>query len=74
MYKCHINKKQFVEGLRYSATTLRNEYTEGKQTDLQVAKKFNCSKPTIQREIDLHIDFDQEKVDKEGIIFMNTIC
>jgi len=30
------------------------EYTKGKQTYQQLSEKYNCSKRTIQRKIDLH--------------------
>ena len=44
--------KQFVGGERLCAQTIWLEYTEGKQTYVQLAEKYGCSTKTIQRRID----------------------
>ncbi len=54
MYKCYVCKKQFAEGLRLNPASIWIEYTQGKQTYQQLADKYNCSKRTIQRKIDLY--------------------
>jgi hypothetical protein len=72
MYKCHVCKKQFVEGLRLNSATIWNEYHEGKQTYQQLAKKYNCSVRTIQRKIDLHVVSVPEKDVRKVIILMDT--
>ncbi len=48
------------------------EYTKGKQTYQQLAKKYNCSKRTIQRKIDLHNFSIPEKQARKAIILMDT--
>lgn len=51
---------------------LWEEYLRGKQTYLQLAKKYNCSKRTIQRKIDLHQIQTISKQVREVIILMDT--
>ena len=46
MYKCHACGKQFIGGERLVADIIWKDYREGKQTYLQLAKKYNCSKRT----------------------------
>ena len=48
------------------------EYQEGKQTYAQLSKKYNCSKRTIQRTIDLHSIVLPRKVARMVIILMDT--
>lgn len=45
-------KKVFQGGARLTPAKIWLEYTEGKQTYLQLAEKYNCSIKTIQRKID----------------------
>ncbi|HHX61068.1 MAG TPA: hypothetical protein GX707_10210 [Epulopiscium sp.] len=54
MYKCYICKRQFVEGKMLDPVIIWEEYTKGKQAYQQLAEKYNCSKRTIQRKIDLY--------------------
>lgn len=51
---------------------LWEEYQEGKQTYKQLAEKYNCSKRTIQRKIDLHEISFPTKRGKKVIILMDT--
>jgi len=48
------------------------EYTKGKQTYNQLAKKYNCSKRTIQRKIDIHKVFIPKKEARKVIVLMDT--
>ena len=48
------------------------EYQEGKQTYLQLSKKYNCSKRTIQRKLDLHDIPLPNKSPRPVIILMDT--
>lgn len=48
------------------------EYTKGKQTYQQLAEKYNCSKRTIQRKIDLHQVFMPQKNPRKVVILMDT--
>lgn len=48
------------------------EYLRGKQTYLQLAKKYNCSKRTIQRKIDLHQLSVRFKEARGVIVLMDT--
>lgn len=52
MYKCIACGKQFRGGKRLSPEKIWEEYTQGKQTYLQLAIKYECSTKTIQRKID----------------------
>ena len=72
MYKCYICKKQFAEGLRVDPSTLWSDYTKGKQTYKQLAKKYKCSKRTIQRKIDLHKVSIPKKEPRKVVILMDT--
>ena len=51
---------------------LWEEYLRGKQTYLQLAKKYKCSKRTIQRKIDLHQLTTNAKKSREVIVLMDT--
>jgi len=72
MYKCYICKKQFLGGDRINIATLWAEYSKGKQTYTQLAKKYNCSKRTIQRKIDLYQVFIPKKKPRKVVILMDT--
>lgn len=52
MYKCIVCGRQFKDTFRLDAAQIWQEYTKGKQTYEQLAKKNNCSAKTIQRKID----------------------
>jgi len=52
LYKCWTCGKQFLGGIRLNNDALWTEYTEGKQTYNQLAKKYGCSIKTIQRRLD----------------------
>lgn len=52
-YKCAACKKIFICKSEINLVQLWIEYTQGKQTYLQLALKYNCSTKTIQRKIDL---------------------
>ncbi|MBL4888325.1 MAG: hypothetical protein JKZ03_07790 [Flavobacteriaceae bacterium] len=51
---------------------LWEEYLRGKQTYLQLSKKYKCSKRTIQRKIDLHPLTIKSKSIRKIIILMDT--
>ena len=72
MYKCYVCKKQFSEGSRLNSNTIWEEYTKGKQTYKQLAKKYNCSKKTIQRKIDLHSVIIPQKKPRKVVVLMDT--
>lgn len=72
MYKCYICKRQFSAGNRVEIEVVWKEYCEGKQTYEQLAKKYNCSKKTIQRKIDLYQVKIPEKEPREVVILMDT--
>ena len=72
MYKCHVCGKQFIGGNRLDPKVIWQEYRVGKQTYFQLAKKYNCSKRTIQRKVDSYqISFPQ-KTPRKVIILMDT--
>lgn len=48
------------------------EYTQGKQTYNQLAKKYNCSKRTIQRKIDLYKVSIPKKAARKVVVLMDT--
>lgn len=72
MYKCHACGKQFVGGERLDSKQIWQEYQSGKQTLLQLSKKYNCSKRTIQRKLDLYRATLPEIVPRRVIILMDT--
>jgi hypothetical protein len=72
MYKCYVCKKQFTEGIRLNPTTIWIEYTKGKQTYEQLSKKYNCSKRTIQRKLDLYDVIIHKKTPSKVIVLMDT--
>jgi hypothetical protein len=72
MYKCYVCKKQFSEGIRLNPAIIWEEYTTGKQTYKQLAKKYKCSTRTIQRKIDLHNVLITEKEPRTVIVLMDT--
>ncbi len=51
-YKCSLCGKQFIGGHRLNNEKIWEEYSLGKQTYSQLAKRYNCSIRTIQRRID----------------------
>ena len=72
MYKCYVCKKQFLGGKRIIAKELLAEYIKGKQTYNQLAQKYNCSKRTIQRKIDLYQVSIPKKEPRKVVILMDT--
>lgn len=72
MYKCYVCKKQFLGGNRINIDELWVEYSKGKQTYKQLAKKYNCSRRTIQRKIDLHNIPVSKKEPRKVVILMDT--
>ena len=72
MYKCYVCKKQFLSGNRINIKELWLEYTKGKQTYDQLAKKYNCSKRTIQRKIDLYKVSVPKKEPRKVVVLMDT--
>jgi len=61
-----------VSGLRTEPIVIWNEYTNGKQTYEQLAKKYNCSKRTIQRKIDLYKVNIRKKEPRKVVVLMDT--
>ena len=51
-FKCAACNKTFAVEQRINTNFVWQEYTEGKQTYLQLASKYGCSVKTIQRRID----------------------
>lgn len=51
-FKCGACNRTFAVAERINTNTVWQEYTEGKQTYLQLASKYGCSVKTIQRRID----------------------
>ena len=51
---------------------LWEEYSKGKQTYQQLSEKYNCSKRTIQRKIDLHQVNIPKKQPRKVVILMDT--
>ena len=72
MYKCYIYKRQFLGGKRINSQEIWIEYTKGKQTYIQLAKKYNCSKRTIQRKIDLYTIIIPKKQIRKIVVLMDT--
>ena len=72
MYKCHACGKQFLGGKRLNPGIIWHEYRVGKQTYLQLAKKYKCSKRTIQRKIDQYQIAIPEKRPRKVIVLMDT--
>jgi len=72
MYKCYVCKKQFLGGKRIIIKELWEEYITGKQTYDQLAQKYNCSKRTIQRKIDLYQVFIPKKEPRKVVVLMDT--
>lgn len=72
MYKCYACGKQYIGGFRLVPAVIWKEYQEGKQTYGQLAEKYNCSKRTIQRKIDLHQVILPDKTAREVIVLMDT--
>ena len=72
MYKCYVCNKQFLGGTRINISELWVEYSKGKQTYKQLAKKYDCSKRTIQRKIDLYKVSIPKKEPRKVVILMDT--
>lgn len=72
IYKCHACGKQFLGGNRLDPKIIWLEYRLGKQTYAQLATKYNCSKRTIQRKIDIYQISIPEKVPRKVIVLMDT--
>ncbi len=72
IYKCHACGKQFLGGERSNPETIWYEYIRGKQTYAQLAKKYKCSKRTIQRKIDKHEVSIVKKQPRRVIVLMDT--
>jgi hypothetical protein len=64
--------QQFSGGERIDKSILWEEYLRGKPTYLQLAKKYNCSKRTIQRKIDSHKLAVESKEPRDIIVSMDT--
>lgn len=72
MYKCHSCGKQFLGGNRINPEKLWDEYLRGKQTYLQLATRYNCSKRTIQRQIDSYELSVVSKSARHVVVLMDT--
>ena len=51
MYKCKDCGKQFIGGERRNKSQVITDYIEGKQTQLQLAVKYNISERTVRRDL-----------------------
>jgi uncharacterized protein (DUF433 family) len=51
-YKCYKCGRQFIARTEINVEDIWEEYTQGKQTYSQLAKRYACSPKTIQRKID----------------------
>lgn len=69
---CNDCKRQFLGGSRIDNNTLWQEYTNGKQTYGQLAKKHGVSTRTIQRRIDQVIVKQEFSRPKQSIVLMDT--
>jgi len=65
-------KKVFTGGKQISVNFLWVEYTRGKQTYIQLANKYGCSKRTIQRKLDLYQEKKAEVLPRKVIVLMDT--
>lgn len=65
-------KKVFTGGKQISIDFLWDEYTKGKQTYMQLASKYGCSKRTIQRKLDSHQVNKLEVTLRKVIVLMDT--
>ena len=72
MYKCLTCGKQFLGGNRINPEKLWDEYLRGKQTYLQLATRYNCSKRTIQRQIDSYELSVVSKSARHVVVLMDT--
>ncbi|GIM59644.1 IS1/IS1595 family N-terminal zinc-binding domain-containing protein [Capnocytophaga canimorsus] len=72
LYKCQHCGKQFLGGNRINNKLLWEEYTVGKQTYSQLAKKYNCSIKTIQRRIDKVKISVEKPIARKVIVLMDT--
>jgi len=72
LYKCHSCGKQFLGGNRINPEKLWDEYLRGKQTYLQLATRYNCSKRTIQRQIDSYELSVVSKSARHVVVLMDT--
>ena len=61
-----------MSGLRTEPIAIWHEYTSGKQTYEQLANKYNCSKRTIQRKIDLYKVNITRKEPRKVVVLMDT--
>jgi hypothetical protein len=51
MYKCKDCGKQFIGGERRNKSQVITDYIEGKQTQAQLAEKYNISERTVRRDL-----------------------
>lgn len=72
MYKCHACGRQFIGGERLKPEQIWDEFQRGKQTILQLAKKYKCSKRTIQRKLNLHCVSIPKKAPRKIVVLMDT--
>lgn len=72
MYKCQACGKQFIGGKRIIPEQLWKDYFEGKQTYSQLAKKYKCSKRTVQRKIDQYQVRIPQKVCRGVVVLIDT--
>jgi len=71
-YKCYVCGKQFTGGYNVSESQLWKEYSEGKQTYIQLAQKYGCSISTIRRKLDKSLICLQKPQPRSVIILMDT--
>jgi hypothetical protein len=72
MYKCHVCGKQFIGGERLDPKQIWQEYQNGKQTLIQLSGKYNCSKRTIQRKLDIYQTAVPKNVPRSVVVLMDT--
>jgi len=72
LYKCNHCGKQFLAGNRLNNDEIWNDYVKGKQTYIQLSKKYNCSVRTIQRKIDKVGIQKNHKEPRKIIVLMDT--
>ncbi|MDW5289188.1 hypothetical protein [Formosa sp. PL04] len=65
-------KRVFIEGKQIPIDFLWDEYIRGKQTYIQLAQKYGCSKRTIQRKLDLYQVKPVAIAPKKVIVLMDT--
>ncbi|WP_416178191.1 IS256 family transposase, variant Zn-binding type [Bergeriella denitrificans] len=71
-YKCNTCGRRFDGGRRLNPDALWQEYTRGKQTALQLAQRYGCSRKTILRYLKKYTAKSQYAAPAKANIIMDT--